>query len=156
MKKILSIAIIVIYFLLLSVNIYKIAYTYTATINNHTKIIVSVFNQNGQPITNANVCIIEDKTYFTTDKNGFSEPITILSNDFDSKNRQSITILAYKAGFCSHIKYNVSIYKNQTRTGVVLFLYELYNETDKTIVTTYEEYPDTITNEIIQQYKRGG
>ena len=154
MRKFITIIALLLYTSLLSINLYEIAIN-TSSFTTHTKIVVAVFNSDGSPIKNATVCVIDDRTYTKTNANGLTDPIAINVSKYDDNNRQTITLLAYKNGYASHIRYNVSVYKNQTKTGIILETYEILNQSDPSIITSYEQNPKYLEDKIIQQYKRG-
>ena len=154
MRKFITIIALLLYTSLLSINLYEIAIN-TSSFTNHTKIVVAVFNSDGSPINNATVCVIDDRTYTKTNSNGLTDPITINVPEYDDNNRQTITLLAYKNGYASHIRYNVSVYKNQTKTGIILETYEILNQSDPSVITSYEQNPKYLEDKIIKQYKRG-
>lgn len=125
------------------------------------KIEVTVLEANtNTPIDNATICIIETRTYETTNKYGKSPTIAvpILKNtNFDlslERGWGEITLLVYKNGYKDNISFYTSIIPGAKRVGIVIHLSPILSLED-TKPTISVEYPsDTWAENLIKLYKK--
>ena len=132
-----------------------------STTANYGSIIVSVLEQGSlSPITNATVCVIETRKYYSTNNKGLTEKITapILTNsNFDNslkRNYGEITLLVYKNGYTSELSFGNIISPNTTRVGVVILLSPIINPNDPDL-SINSQNPDTSwATELYKLYKK--
>lgn len=132
------------------------------TLSNATgRLSVTVLEDNtNMPIDNATICIIETRTYETTNKYGRSPTISvpILKNaNFNLSLERSwgeITLLVYKDGYKDNISFYTSIMPGSSRVGIVIHLSPILSLED-TKPTISVEYPSqTWAESLIKLYKK--
>ena len=156
------------YFLLLTFFILAILFTTMPPFSTATtsttgmgSAIISVLNkQDNSPVFDATICIVETKEYYQTNKLGsikLSLPAKS-TNKLQFKNPQKewqeYTLLIYKNGFYPHIYHSLKITSNITRSGIVINLEEILNNSDISYTQEYE-YPNNIwCEQLINNHKK--
>lgn len=127
----------------------------TTTLNPYSYLQLKVLNaSNNLPIENATICILDNFSYYQTQKSGFSEMIKIpLVDSWRKSYCYEINLLIYKNGFCDFLYFNLKLLENQKRTDVVIYLEEIISE--KIAPTIFIEPPVEATiNSIIDAFKK--
>lgn len=133
----------------------------SSTFQNEGSIFVSVLESGSlTPIDCATVCVIESKTYHTTNKKGLTERITVpllvnqnYNNSLTPPNGE-ITLLAYKTGYVDSLLFNVKVPINSTRLTVIIYLSPIHNSNENK-PTIASELPNEIwAQQIIKLNKK--
>lgn len=126
--------------------------------NGH--IIIKVLESNTlEPVLNANVCIVETRTYTTTNKSGYTPKLTIPiipNNNFDISLKRDwgeFTILVYKKGYTTFISFYNVVYPNTTNVGLICYLSPIINADDPIFITNVTKPDDTWIYTLINLYK---
>lgn len=110
---------------------------------------------NNSAIDNATVCIMENRTYYQTDKTGRTEMINIaLSPKWLDEEFYTFTLLIYKKGFNDYLYFNLKLKANSKRVDIVIPLVEIINEEDIETTIYYEPPISATINELILEYKK--
>ena len=110
---------------------------------------------NNSAIDNATVCIMENRTYYQTDKTGRTEMINIaLSPKWLDEEFYTFTLLIYKEGFNDYLYFNLKLKPNGKRVDIVIPLVEIINEEDIETTIYYEPPISATINELILEYKK--
>ncbi len=113
-----------------------------------------------KPITNATVCIVETRTYTTTDKYGCTQKIAVPivpNNNFDislERDWGEFTILVYKNGYATYISFYNEVYAGTTRVGLICELVPIINETDPKLTTNVAVPNSAWIETLISLYKK--
>lgn len=133
------------------------ATNFVNTSYNWSKIRISVFDEQNQPIDMATVCIVETNEYFQTAKLGQIElclELPAKNNIFKKNNWQEYTILIYKNGYKPHILYGLKAIPDITRTGIVVILKDNLNSKDIPFTESYDYPSHDYSSTIIDKYKK--
>lgn len=146
MKKILKLLFVFILIVLNLTCLFTLSFDqqlYTSSMQSNASIVITVLeNGTNKPIDNASVCIIETKSYYSTNNNGVTDKIeipVIRNQNFDNsliRNFGEITILAYKPGYSDHIHFYEEVRPSQTKLGIIIKLTPIYSQTDTTPTIT--------------------
>lgn len=102
------------------------------------------------PIENATICILNNYSYYQTNKNGSSDTIAIPLVESSKENSYyHINLLVYKSGFQDFLYFDLKLVQNQKRADIVIYLDEIISEVSPTIFIeppTEEEISDLIKN----------
>lgn len=111
-----------------------------------------------KPVENATVCVIENRSYNITDKNGNTQKVEVpifRNSSYDNTLLRSwgeITLLVYKTGYASHISFYNEVYAGTTRVGIVCYLSP---ETTQTSITSSCETPNqSYLEALVLHYKK--
>ena len=135
--------------------------TKTSVETKQGQIVISVLEAGSlKPIENATICVVETRTYFQTDSNGFSEKINVpilINKNFNltlTPPNGEITLLVYKSGYADNITFFVKVPTNKTRLGIVVLLTPIYSDNDISPKISAEVPDETWAKQIIQLSKR--
>lgn len=164
MKKILKLLFVFILIVLNLTCLFTLSFDqqlYTSSMQSNASIVITVLeNGTNKPIDNAAVCIIETKSYYSTNNNGVTEKIevpVIRNQNFDNsliRNFGEITILAYKPGYSDHIHFYEEVRPSQTKLGIIIKLTPIYSQTDTTPTITCNTPNKSWAEQLINIFKK--
>ncbi|MBQ7453120.1 MAG: hypothetical protein IJS68_02500 [Clostridia bacterium] len=135
--------------------------TPASTKAEYGSIIITVLEQGSlTPITNATVCVVETRKYYSTNNKGLTEKISvpILTNsNFDNslkRNYGEITLLVYKNGYTSELSFGNIISPNTTRVGLIIFLTPIINPDDPDLNISSQNPDTSWATELYKLYKK--
>ena len=112
------------------------------------------------PINNATICIVETRSYYQTNKYGYTEkiPVPIISNkNFDISLKREygeFTLIVYAPGYSTLISYYNSVYAGMTNAGIVCKLPLVINQSDENFVVFSNKPSDEYSAQLINLYKK--
>ncbi len=138
--------------------LYPLSTTVTdvSTKTQFANVIIQVKNkQTNNPINNASICILNTRQYYYTNKNGYSESISIpLFDEYKVEDYYIYNLLIYKNGYNDYIYYGLKVKPNQKRADIVISLIPIINLQDIETTLFFEPpYPKTIET-IIKENKK--
>lgn len=164
MKKILKLLFVFILIVLNLTCLFTLSFDqqlYTSSMQSNASIVITVLeNGTNKPIDNASVCIIETKSYYSTNNNGVTEKIevpVIRNQNFDNsliRNFGEITILVYKPGYSDHIHFYEEVRPSQTKLGIIIKLTPIYSQTDTTPTITCNTPNKSWAEQLINIFKK--
>ncbi|MBQ8468644.1 MAG: hypothetical protein IJ542_02690 [Clostridia bacterium] len=110
------------------------------------------------PVGNATICIVETKTYYQTDKYGYSSKIEIPivpNKNFDislKRNWGDFTLIVYKPGYSTLVSYYNQVLPHTTNAGIVCFLHPIINPSDPSIIVESMSPGSDYTKALVDLY----
>ena len=122
-----------------------------------TSLQVKVVTLDGTPIKQAKVFVAETQQTFYTDMNGYTQLMQVPFADtplcqITSGDFSFINLVVTCDGFKDVVLYNCVVYKNKTRQGPVVMMFDK-NQTNAPFVAITEVPPDKWTKEFLQKIK---
>lgn len=112
-------------------------------------------NYSGDPINNATICIINTRQYYSSNKNGYSDTISLpLFDEYQHDDYYFYNLLIYKNGYNDFFYFNLKVKLNQKRADVVIPLIPIINESDIKTTIFYEPPFQKTIDELIKENKR--
>lgn len=117
---------------------------------------VSVCCNNNSYLNNATVCIINNRTYYQTNKNGKTPVIRLqLADSWKKGNYYIVNLLCYKNGYEDYLYFNLKLKPNQKRLDIVINLEEIIDDTHSPTIF-FEDPNENDIEQIINEYKKIG
>ena len=116
-----------------------------------TALVVKVLDLSGNPIEDAAVFIVETERVYYTGADGATAEISVPIESGDDWG--TVTFAVIKDGFVEYILYNCVVYKNRTRNGPVVRLFEC-GENSPEITAFSENPPDGYSLQLIEYIKK--
>ena len=129
----------------------------TNTTLSTSKVRISVFDEQNQPIDMATIYIVETHEYYSTAKLGqleLSLETTSKNNIFKKENWQEYTLLIYKNGYIPHVLYGLKAIPKINRTGIVVTLKDTSHNTNIPFTQSYDFPSDDYSTNIINNHKK--
>lgn len=112
-------------------------------------------NYSGDPINNATICIINTRQYYTSNKNGYTDTISLpLFDEYQHDDYYFYNLLIYKNGYNDFFYFNLKVKPNQKRADVVIPLIPIINESDMETTLFYEPPYEKTINTLIKENKK--
>ena len=129
----------------------------SANAQNTTTIQIKVVTLDGTPLKNAKVTVIENMTTADTNIDGYTPVIQVPYNDtplckLTDGEFSFVNVVVTCNGFKDVVLYNCLVYKNRTRQGPVIMMFD-QNQTNAPYVAISEVPPEKWTKEFLKQIK---
>ncbi len=114
---------------------------------------LKVVTSTNEPIENATICVLNNYSYYQTNKNGSSGTITLpLVESWKKNSYYCINLLIYKSGFQDFLYLDLKLSQNQKRADIIICLDEIIDEICPTIFI--EEPTEVEIINLINEYKK--
>ena len=155
----------IVLFMLLFFNILSsvslISHIPSSTRNTTGYAIIKVLESNTlSPVGNATICVVETKTYYQTDKYGYSQKIEIPiipNSNFDislKRNWGEFTIIVYKPGYSTFVSYYNLVMSHSTNAGIICYLSPIINPSDPMIICKSNSPNDDYNKSLVELFAK--